>query len=280
MIKIFSNKKWETLIEIMIAVVILTIVLISMSKVLWSSKITADSSEKRIEAVALAKEWLEIFRYFRKENYMKYSDKKRICWNFVTDNEWADNSSDKYTWDWTLDSDDDECKESSTYTWSAIYYLQDDSLYLPLQNIKDEDYWRFYLSDLWRDLRTDWNKKDDWQIFVDLADFQLCKDTKNWLIMSCKSMFPDWDSLKKMPFFRVLKIEYVNSLWELCSTAPDINWDWNTDCDTNTNNTDNPKSLNQIKVTSSVVWQTWFSIQSVDLTTIFTDYEDRVDKES
>jgi len=281
MLKIFSNKKWESLIEIMIAVVVLTIVLISMSKILWNAKITAQSSEKRIEAVALAKEWLEIFRYYRKDNYMKYSDKKRICWNFVQDNNSAVNPVvNPFNWDWILDSNDSGCEESTTFTWSAKYYLQDNSFYIPIQNIKDETYWRFYLSDLWRNLTTDWNKKNNWKIVVDLADFQLCKNIETWLIMSCKSMLPAWYTFTKIPYFRVLKLEYVNSLWELCSGAPDINLDWISDCDTNIANTDNPKSLNQIKVTSSVIWQSWWWIQSVDLTTIFTDYEDRIDRES
>ena len=281
MLKIFSNKKWESLIEIMIAVVILTIVLISVSKILWNSKITAQSSEKRMEAVSLAKEWLEIFRYYRKNNYMQYSDKKRICWNSLWDN-WDWSVDYPYSWsDWKLDSNDSLCEESSTWTWSAKYILADGEIYIPSQNIADEDYPRFFLTTLWQDLTEIWNKKNDWKIFIDLKIFQLCKKINapnKWLIMSCESMWlkdlPDSEK-KRLPYFRALKIEYVNSLWELCSTNPDIDWDWNVDC-----NLADPKSLNQIKVTSSVIWPVWSWIQSVDLTTIFTDYEDRIDRDS
>jgi len=274
MLKIFLNKKWESLIEIMIAVVILTIVLISMSKILWNSKITAQSSEKRIEAVSLAKEWLEIFRYYRKYNYMQYSDKKRICWNFLEDN-WNNISDARpHIWaDWVLTISDKKCEESSEVwkEWSANHILIDDKIYIPAQNISDENYWRFYLTSMWKDLVSSWNKKNDWQIFKDLENFQLCKELESWLIMSCESMWlkslPD-DKKEKLPYFRSLKIEYVDSFWVLCS-------DTSTDCDPL-----NPKSLNQIKVTSSVVWPVWPWVQSVDLTTIFTDYEDRTDRDS
>ena len=271
MLKNFSNRKWESLIEIMIAIVILTIVLISMSKILWNSKITAKSSEKRIEAVSLAKEWLEIFRYYRKYNYMKYSDKKRICWNFLEDN-W-DDPSDAYPhiwWDWILNASDDNCLENIQVwkDWSANHILLDDKYYVPLQNLSNENFWRFFLTTKWQDLNSSWDKKDDWQIFVDLEIFQLCSSTDTWLIMSCESMW--LINKEKLPFFRTLKIEYVNSLWELCSTNPVVD-----SC-----NLVDPKTLNQIKVTSSVVWPVWPWIQSVDLTTIFTDYEDRLDRDS
>jgi len=271
MLKIFLNKKGESLIEIMIAVVILTIVLISMTKILWNSKIVAKSSENRIEAVALAKEWLEIFRYYRKNNYMQYSDKKRICWNFLNDN-WDDVAA-SYDYphskaDWKLDSNDAECDVSSTASWSANYILQDNDLYIPVQNLSDKNYWRWYLTTLWINLNNLWAKRKDWDLFNDLALFQLCKDKDNWLIMSCKSM---WLSNKeKLPYFRVLKVEYIDSLWQLCSNSYSIcdTWVWN------------EKSLNQIKVTSSVIWTVWPWIQSVDLTTVFTDYEDRIDRDS
>lgn len=282
MLKLFSNKKWESLIEIMIAIVILTIVLISMSKILWNSKITADSSEKRIEAVALAKEWLEIFRYYRKENYMKYSDKKRICWNFLQDNPWDLVAASRYnSTDWLINSDDKDCEENDQVwkEWSANFILNDNSLYLPLQNLSDENYWRFFLSTKWQDLVNLWSKKNDWNLFQDLEIFQLCnnidKNLNGWLIMSCESMWLEDDKKEKLPYFRTLKIEYVNSLWELCSSNPDIDMDWTEDC-----NLLKPKSLNQIKVTSSVIWISWWSVQSVDLTTIFTDYEDRLDRDS
>ena len=274
--KIFLNKKWESLIEIMIAVVILTIVLISMSKILWNAKITSQSSEKRIEAVALAKEWLEIFRYYRKNNYMQYSDKKRICWNFLADNYWEKSSSNyeyPYSWsDWKLDWDDTWCEESdeSWKEWSANYILADDKIFIPSQNLSDKNYWRFFLTTKWQDLNTIWDKKDDWQIFTDLAIFQLCKNKDNWLIMSCKSMWLADDKKEKLQYFRALKIEYVDSLWQLCSDSSNSPW-----CDTS-----DPKSLNQIKVTSSVIWPVWTWIQSVDLTTVFTDFEDRIDRDS
>lgn len=275
MLKNFFNKKWETLIEIMIAIVILSTVLIAVSNVLWNSKITAKSSEQRIEAVALAKEGLEIFRYVRKENYMQYSDKKRICWNFVIDNDWSTNPALRNYWNWTLEADwswwddDKECEENSNSSkaWSANYIFEDWKMYLPLQNLSDSSYWRFFLSSKWQDLNEIWVKKDDWDVYSDLVIFQLCRHKDTWLIMSCESMWFADDKKEKLPYFRVLKMEYVNHFWEKCS--------WTNGCDTT-----KPKSLNQIKVTSTVIWSSWPWIQSVDLTTIFTDYEDRGDRES
>ncbi|MCD5382506.1 type II secretion system GspH family protein [Candidatus Gracilibacteria bacterium] len=275
MLKNFFNKKGETLIEIMIAIVILSTVLIAVSNVLGNSKITAKSSEQRIEAVALAKEGLEIFRYVRKENYMQYSDKKRICWNFVIDNDGSTNPALRNYGNGTLEADgsggddDKECEENSdsSKAGSANYIFEDGKMYLPLQNLSDSSYGRFFLSSKGQDLNEIWVKKDDGDVYSDLVIFQLCRHKDTGLIMSCESMgFAD-DKKEKLPYFRVLKMEYVNHFGEKCSGT--------NGCDTT-----KPKSLNQIKVTSTVIWSSGPGIQSVDLTTIFTDYEDRGDRES
>ena len=266
MIKNFVLKKWETLIEITIAVATLTSILISMSKLLWNSKLSAKSSEKRMEAVALAKEWLEMFRYYREYNYMAFSDKKRICWNFLFDNWDWDNS---YV-DWVIDDNDSSCEESSTNTWSANYIIEDNKMYIPVQNLSDKNYWRFFLTTKWKNLSDIWKKKDNWNIFDDLKIFQLCENKDTGLIMSCESMWLPESKKKRLRYFRVLKFDYVDSLWQLCRDSSYSPW-----CDINTK-----KSLNEIKVTSTVIWVVWWSVQSVDLTTVFTDYEDRIDRES
>lgn len=264
-IKNFKNKKAESLVELTIAVSILSLVLISMMNVLSNAKVSSEWSEKRVQATSLAREWLEMFRYIRELNYMKHSDKKRICWNFLADNQkW-------WTEDWKINWDDDFCSEN--WASSANYIFKDNNYYIPLQNLSDQSNWRYFLH--WDSITSSaWDlKKNNWETFSDslwLWDFLLCKYSPKWLISSCKSppsLASNPSDFKKMKFIRWIKIEYVNVFWELCSTNPlkdpcsTTLWD--------------EKTLNHIKATSTVLWLSWTAVSSVDLVTIFSDSRDR-----
>lgn len=265
-LKNFKNKKAESLVELVMAIWILALVLIWIMKVLWNAKISAEWAEKRMQAVSLAREWIEMFRYVRELNYMRYSDKKRICWNFLADNQsgWA--------WDWMLNWSDTICNESWTSSWSANYIFQDDHYYIPLQNMIDESTARYFLH--WTPVTTtDWNTRMSTWAFLAwawLSDFRLCKYTPNWLITSCKSP-PSWTvptDFEEIPFIRWLKVDYVNVFWQLCRNNPT-----NDPCSLL-----DPQTLNHIKVTSIIYRVSWTNLESVELITIFSDHEDRIDR--
>jgi len=274
-LKNLKNKKAETLVEITLSVAILALVLIWMLKVLWNARISSEWAEKRIQAVSLAREWLEMFRYIRELNYMKYPDKKRICWNFLKDNQWW------WLWDWLLDLNDDLCLEDWV-TWSANHIFENDRYYMPLQNLDNESLWRYFLD--WNSiLDANWEtRKNSNELFTDvwwwtwwLLEFSLCKHLPTWLITSCQSpptQILNPNDFKQLKFIRWIKLEYVNVFWELCSWNPAkdhcgmLIWE--------------EKTLNHIKVTSTVLRVSWSAVSSIDLVTIFSDSQDRAERGS
>ena len=155
------SKKAETLIELMIALAILSIVLISTLKIVAGARLTLDSAKNRSQAVSLAREWLEMTRYLRDYNWMNYWSNRRLCWNFSADNQkWiiADWTID---WSWLLD---DECLEAiPPWAWYANHTLY--WWYIPYHNINNSSYsWKFYLSQNWWLITSSWDKKNDWAI--------------------------------------------------------------------------------------------------------------------
>ena len=255
-----KNKKAETLVELTIAILILAVVLIWAMKVLWNSQINANWTEKRIQAVSFAREGIEIMKYVRKLNYMKYSNNKRVCWNFLADN-WNSNIYPHWLANWIIDWSDLKCQESLLEIWSANFSFSNWNYYVPVQNISDETSWRFFLSTFWQDLTTAWSKQNNWALFVDLEKFRLCEDLNSWLILSCQSVW--LVNKKELGFFRSIKIEYVDIFWQNYDIV--ANW---------------IKWANHMKITSTVIWTTWWWIQSVDLVTILSDSEDRTERAS
>lgn len=245
--RIFFKKRAETLIELMIALAILSIVLITSLRIVAGARLTLDSAKSRSEAVSLAREWLEMTRYLRDYNWMTYWSVRRICWNFAADNQKL------ATPDWVIDLLDDQCEEVFGSVWYANHTLN--WWYIPYHNINSTGSWKFYLSASWWSIDVSWAKKDEWSIYSDLSNFRLCQNWEWWLIMPCNNPWI-WTSSIWLKFFRKVQIEYIDFKWDSIDFL-DVN---------------NKKWANHMKVTSSVIWPEWNKIQSVDLVTIFSDY--------
>ena len=246
MIKL-KNKSAETLIEIMIALAILSLVLISTMRVVANSKQILSSAKNREQAISLAREWLELVRYTRDYNWMNYKSKRRICWNFF-----ADNSDD--TWIVEPATGDDDCLD--TWDWYAHHLLY--GPYIPLHNLNSPDYsWKFFLTTFGlTDLDDTWKLKDNWAIYTDLEIFSLCQDWTWGLIISCKNPWLIAADLVKLKFFRKINIEYIDIDWTIVNFQNPIN----------------KKEANHMRVKSTVIWPEWSKVQWVDLVTIYSDY--------
>ena len=235
-----KNPRAETLMEVVIAVALLSFILITTLKIVWNARQSLDSAKNRAQAVSIAREWLEIARYSRDANWITYSNNIRQCWNFHRDN----------TPDWIINFNDDTCEP-----WPGGVFPEHPLQwsYIPLQNIDDDTTTRFFLSTLtWADILDDtWNLiwTNGFSIYKDLTLFRLCEDWKWWLIVSCNSPWIS-EEAKWLKFFRKVKIDYVDIYWE--DSWGDIS--------------------DHMKVTSSVVWPQWSNTQSVELVTILSDY--------
>lgn len=75
-----SRLSGETLLELVIAITVLTIVLASVFSVLIQSSATNENSIKRVEALNIAREGIESVRNIRDTNWLKYSGDRRAKW--------------------------------------------------------------------------------------------------------------------------------------------------------------------------------------------------------
>lgn len=265
-------KKAELLAEVMIAVWILSFVIISSLKIFASAKMSLQSLQLRTQAISLSREWLEIVRYIRDLNWIKYSSQRRICWNFDSDNQ-----SGLFP-DWFVDSEDKTCLPNTINPSIANYTLS--WTYIALQNLdinNEWEVWRYFLSSPnSNNLGSIWeNWKTSKAIYDDLKIFRLCQELDYKVITSCLSPYSTDETLEtrllnnssktletnSMKFFRKIDISYVTM------TGSDIN---SSDIDEKSNN---------MKVKSTVIWRNWFNYESVELTTILSDYYWRIEWE-
>jgi hypothetical protein len=100
------NKKWNSIIEVVVVVVILTIWIIWTYGVLNSWQNLAITTENRIKAINIAREWIEIIGNIRDTNWIKFSSDYINCWkilNYDPNCIWATSSpTNIMSWSYTL----------------------------------------------------------------------------------------------------------------------------------------------------------------------------------
>lgn len=80
------NKKGNSIIEVVIVIVILTIWIVWTYEIINSGQKLATTTENRIKAINIAREWLEAVTNIRDTNWIKFSSDYEKCWNVANYN--------------------------------------------------------------------------------------------------------------------------------------------------------------------------------------------------
>lgn len=82
-----KNRRGETLIEVLVAIVMIGLAFAAITRVMGASQNTNSITEHTTVALSLADEGLEAVRQIRDGNWLRYSGMRRTCWNFLSDND-------------------------------------------------------------------------------------------------------------------------------------------------------------------------------------------------
>jgi hypothetical protein len=106
-----STKSWTTIIEAMIAMFIVIVWIIWVFTIYTKSQKLATSTENRIKAISIAREWIEAMQNIRDTNWILFWADPQNCWNVQDYNIWClwDNlGNNKITpWDYKIYKDID-----------------------------------------------------------------------------------------------------------------------------------------------------------------------------
>ena len=205
--------KWFTLVEVIIALIIISIGILGVYQWVWAGRRDVDSTQSKIIAVNLAREWMEMIYNIRDTNVLRWSSQKNECWL----------KRMPFTWNDQWSSSNNECKDdfslsyyarSNTVTWDVwiSYYNPQIAVNSTTRtSIIQPDKW-FAVYAIWTDRvlnLTDWI--DDW----DLA-YALCYENNRWFscplnsgnTTSTPENFKKFNT-KYWNFFRSLQIKWL-----------------------------------------------------------------------
>jgi hypothetical protein len=108
----FLNKKATSVIEAVVVLFIVVSWVVWMYQVFWASQKLSNSTANKIQAIQIAREWIEWVKNIRDTNWILYSSDTTNCWN-------VNNYSNTCVWD-----------NNTTYdiaSWSYIIYKKPDN---------------------------------------------------------------------------------------------------------------------------------------------------------
>lgn len=146
-----KSSKWTSIIESIILVFIMTIWIVWMYKVFNSSNDVLNATTNRVEAIQIAREWLEAITTMRNTNWMLFSADYDNCWNSMN-NSW---SCVLNSWSWT-----------DILSWSYIIY----------KNSSD----KWILEKKSTDVYTGWTYIDDFKVYLDNSSNTWFYNQNSW----------------------------------------------------------------------------------------------------
>lgn len=162
------NKKATSIIEAMIVMLVIITWVIWMYSIYDSSTKLSASTKNRIEAIEIAREWIEAMKNIRDTNWLLFKADPDNCWNTL-------NYNPNCVWDDTSTND--------IIAWSYIIYQDIDNRW----KLNSQSWWTFW----------------SWSY---ISDFRVKKDinwlyTQTWWIdftpiftREIKVNYPSWDS--------------------------------------------------------------------------------------
>ncbi len=181
-----STKSWTTIIEAMIAMFIIIVWIIWVYTIYTKSQNLATSTENRIRAISIAREWIEAMQNIRDTNWILFWADPDNCWNVQDYNInclW--NSSYKIKpWDYKIYKDTDN--RWKIFSWSTVWSDYGSGTYRSDYEVKLDANW-LYTQSWWTSFKPTFTRRieisyidTDWWSADEKDEKMLVKSYVSW----------------------------------------------------------------------------------------------------
>ena len=115
-----KNKNWTTIVEAMVVMLIVVIWIIWMYNIYSKSQNLSNTTQNRLIAIDIAREWIEAMTNIRDTNWMIFAANTNLCWNVLNyNNNCISTANDIPTWSYIIyTNSDNRWYLTSKTTWS------------------------------------------------------------------------------------------------------------------------------------------------------------------
>lgn len=180
----FKSKKATSIVEVMVIMLIIVIWTVWMFTIFSKWQALSNTTSNRIQAIQIAREWLEAMINIRDTNYLLYSANYKDCWNTLN----YDNTCVAWTpvsiidWSYKIYQNTD----SKWYLWSYATWLYSDSIYRDNFKVWIDSNW-LYTQSGWtdtkplftREIKVTYPQADEMKL---TSLVQWSDSSKNWIL--------------------------------------------------------------------------------------------------
>lgn len=121
------SKRATSIVEVLVIMLIIIVWTVWMFTIFSKWQALSNTTENRIQAIQIAREWLEAMINIRDTNYVLYSANYKECWNNLNYSESCVTQSwtttyDIWSWSYKIYQDTDNKWNLLTYTWTQNSY--------------------------------------------------------------------------------------------------------------------------------------------------------------
>lgn len=148
------NKNWTTIVEVIVVMLIVVVWIIWASNIYQKSQDLTISTQNRLIAIDIAREWIEAVTNIRDTNWILFSANTNYCWNVLDYNANCLTSTDQTNniidWSYNITLDINNRWKLNKYTWSIYDYKN--NTYQNHFKIKKDANW-LYTQWTWTDFK-------------------------------------------------------------------------------------------------------------------------------
>ncbi len=148
------NKNWTTIVEVIVVMLIVVVWIIWASNIYQKSQDLTISTQNRLIAIDIAREWIEAVTNIRDTNWILFSANTNYCWNVWGYNANCLTSTDQTNniidWSYNITLDINNRWKLNKYTWSIYDYKN--TTYQNHFKIKKDANW-LYTQWTWTDFK-------------------------------------------------------------------------------------------------------------------------------
>jgi len=201
------TKAWSTIVEVMISLLIISTWVIWIYNIYIKSQNLSQSTENRVKALSIAREWIEVIQNIRDTNWIPFSADTKNCWNTLNYNInciWNATTTWKI-WSWYYIIEKDVTNNRWLLTKKTTTWEYDSSSYRTEYKVFIDDDW-FYTQSWWNLFLPRFTR----QIIISYPywPYNDARDQK----MLIKSLVSRSDSSKK--WFSSIELEEMLTNWK------------------------------------------------------------------
>lgn len=160
-------KSWTTIVEAMVVMLIVTVWIIWMAWIYINSIKLSNTTQNRLTAIDISKEWIEAMTNIRDTNWMIFAANTDNCWNVLNYNNCISTANDIPAWSYIIYTNSDNrwyLTSKTTWSYSSSTYRTNFWVKKDANWFFTQTWWTAFKPTFTREIKITYNNADSMNV--------------------------------------------------------------------------------------------------------------------